>query len=585
MAELLDSNQVLLLNNLMYLNPSEGPYTSITDCRGMTVEQYVDAQLASLDKAEETMKNTPFGKILDFGLSEQQQRYRSILQAVRNDPQLSSMKIAACKTESSDNGGGSSAMFVNQDSKEAVVAYRGTALEEWKDNFLGGTATDRPDGVSTKYQEVALKTYQEYRDQVGDGYTMTVTGHSKGGNKAKYITLLDDSVDRCLSYDGQGFSDEFMGKYKDQIIRNQSKIANHNVNDDFVNLLLNDVGSTTFYKNNKSQGDLASNHYPDAYFRFGKDGKYEVNETERSPETAELDAFLNSALRSMTPENRKKTMALFGDMISYAFHQNSQNKKIDVNELKKILFSNGNLDSTAYFLAYLMKYEKEHPEFGKALSSYLERNGLGEIAEKIDTVGDLMQKDWFLWILDHVDAVGVGATAFWALLPGWVRKVALLALRLMTGLKLSELDAAQLLLTLARAGYYYNGIDRIPDGSDISYASSQERLFVDFDFLEEAAQVLRTLAEELESLTGQCRSAAADSAMQDIRFPITAVFRFFIQSIMGGSSRLSAEGVLNRIGSSLDGCAQYAGALGKAVQAASERFRETEKGLASGLDF
>lgn len=29
---------------------------------------------------------------------------------------------------------------------------------------------------------------------------------------------------------------------------NQDKISNHNVESDYVNLLLNDVGNTTFYK-------------------------------------------------------------------------------------------------------------------------------------------------------------------------------------------------------------------------------------------------------------------------------------------------------------------------------------------------
>lgn len=91
-------------------------------------------------------------------------------------------------------------------------------------------------GINKLYEELGLE----------DSY-VTVTGHSKGGNKAKYITVLDSSVDRCVSFDGQGFSDEFMTEYQEQISQNQNKIENHNVDYDYVNLLLNDVGNKTYY--------------------------------------------------------------------------------------------------------------------------------------------------------------------------------------------------------------------------------------------------------------------------------------------------------------------------------------------------
>lgn len=46
----------------------------------------------------------------------------------------------------------------------------------------------------------------EAADVVLESYdSITVTGHSKGGNKAQYVTVLSDKVDRCISMDGQGF--------------------------------------------------------------------------------------------------------------------------------------------------------------------------------------------------------------------------------------------------------------------------------------------------------------------------------------------------------------------------------------------
>ena len=49
----------------------------------------------------------------------------------------------------------------------------------------------------------------------------------KGGNKAQYVGILSDKVDRVLSLDGQGFSKEFVEKYQDLIDKNRHKIRNN----------------------------------------------------------------------------------------------------------------------------------------------------------------------------------------------------------------------------------------------------------------------------------------------------------------------------------------------------------------------
>lgn len=40
-----------------------------------------------------------------------------------------------------------------------------------------------------------------------------MSGHSKGGNKAQYVTMFSqnrDVIDTCVALDGQGFSDSAM---------------------------------------------------------------------------------------------------------------------------------------------------------------------------------------------------------------------------------------------------------------------------------------------------------------------------------------------------------------------------------------
>ncbi|MBR4545203.1 MAG: DUF2974 domain-containing protein [Oscillibacter sp.] len=49
--------------------------------------------------------------------------------------------------------------------------------------------------TDTAQQKNALAWYQDTYQKLGlERYEVTVTGHSKGGNKSKYITLMDDSV-------------------------------------------------------------------------------------------------------------------------------------------------------------------------------------------------------------------------------------------------------------------------------------------------------------------------------------------------------------------------------------------------------
>jgi len=176
--------------------------------------------------------------------------WKKIFAAIQKDETLMNMKIITVagdpglaegkeRAEDSLQEGALSAVFVNEETGEAVVAFRGTAEYEWKDNFLGGAPTTDPiDGVSTQYQRSALEWYQGLGLADAGYTTITVIGHSKGGNKAKYIAILDTSVTRCISFDGQGFSDEFYGFYKREIAQRQYAITNYNVEYDYVNLLL-----------------------------------------------------------------------------------------------------------------------------------------------------------------------------------------------------------------------------------------------------------------------------------------------------------------------------------------------------------
>ena len=229
-----------------------------------------------------------------------------------------------------------------------------------------------------------------------------MTGHSKGGNKAKYITLLDDSVDRCVSFDGQGFSDEFMEKYEDQIAQNQHKIENNNVDYDYVNLLLNDVGNTTYYKGyDYGEGGVLEAHCPNTFFKYDENGNpiMNVSPTGQSAEMKAMDEFLNSYLRSLSPSEKAEALELIGTLVQGGFGGEMDGNIYD------ILMDPDNQDMAAHLVAYLIEYEQAHPEFKDHINNVMNKFGMGEFCEYVNTVDDILNNEYFDKVFDAVDWV------------------------------------------------------------------------------------------------------------------------------------------------------------------------------------
>ncbi len=64
------------------------------------------------------------------------------------------------------------------------------------------------------------------------------------------MAILSDKVDRCVSFDGQGFSNEFCEKYKEEIEKNSYKITSISAYTDPVNALLNPIAKNIKYIKN-----------------------------------------------------------------------------------------------------------------------------------------------------------------------------------------------------------------------------------------------------------------------------------------------------------------------------------------------
>lgn len=155
----------------------------------------------------------------------------SILVKILNKPNLQKLKIKDISSKDHDY-----VCFID-DINNITVVFRGTVnTDEWEDNGNGAYEYD------TKEQIDALNYINSLKYD-----NIVVSGHSKGGNKAKYVTILSSKVKECVSIDGQGFSNEFVSKYSELIEKNKFKITSINAKYDYVNCLFNSISGTTYY--------------------------------------------------------------------------------------------------------------------------------------------------------------------------------------------------------------------------------------------------------------------------------------------------------------------------------------------------
>ncbi len=141
--------------------------------------------------------------------------------------------------------------------ENATVVYMGTgSATGWEDNAY---SLYQPD---TKMQKAAYDYLLRQQDVLSeyssnpDEVHVSVTGHSKGGNLAMYSTIkssqdenLEDGtiiVDNCVSFNGQGFNDEFIEENQELIDNSKAKITAINTYFDSVSALLNPVAGTTW---------------------------------------------------------------------------------------------------------------------------------------------------------------------------------------------------------------------------------------------------------------------------------------------------------------------------------------------------
>lgn len=185
--------------------------------------------------------------------------WKELVSMIKEEHSLLNYKVTNYVDD--DKTGMRAACFVNDESNptDVNVVFRGTSGDyEWHDNGQGGYLFD------TNQQQMAADYVNGLPDKYGKN--MTVTGHSKGGNKAQYVTIVTDRIAKCVSYDGQGFSEEFLQKYADEIVQKSQSIVSISASDDFVNCLLYPIAGTKIYIDTENQDNFTHYHKPNILF-------------------------------------------------------------------------------------------------------------------------------------------------------------------------------------------------------------------------------------------------------------------------------------------------------------------------------
>lgn len=200
-----------------------------------------------------------------FGYSDSELGMDKIIALIRSDEELLDLEIIYPEKE--NDATTSSVCLVNPATQDVYVVYVGnyaegsytymddegkiTDIDSWVNNGQGATLADTDE--QKRDLDLYIASINAVREYLGDyekDLNITVCGHSTGGNHAQYVTITYpesdeytdiNDIDRCVSFDGQGFSEAFLEKYSSQISNRADKITSYCPTVSIVGALLNTI--------------------------------------------------------------------------------------------------------------------------------------------------------------------------------------------------------------------------------------------------------------------------------------------------------------------------------------------------------
>lgn len=327
MEQISEAEISMVLDTFMYLNYQQAADGTSLEAIVKELEQYPDYQEGGSHYGE----------------------YTILQQAVQNKA-VGELVIDCQSAHMGYDSGTAACTFSAPDGSTVYVAYRGTGDGEWPDNGIGMT-----EAVTTQ-QERALAYFEEVVESigVGEGQRLVVTGHSKGGNKAQFVTMeskYSDRIDACYSVDGQGFSQEAVKRWQEtygeeDFERRTEKIRGINGENDYVSALgicIIPAGNIRYVRTPVEKSNFAGYH--DIKYMFArqrmdpKTGEYRTDfQGRKNPYTAKRGdlgiyaSALSAWVMELPPEKRDGCAA-----VVMQFMESLQGSKTGINGEKLTL--------------------------------------------------------------------------------------------------------------------------------------------------------------------------------------------------------------------------------------------------------
>lgn len=369
----LTDNELGMLEQLTYLNKGVAEAAGVSGFDGVNAGCKGDSIASILSQFDEKALQTLEAKgDLDLGFVSAKE-WAGIIRYLKS----SRMKdLVLSETMTSSKNTTLALCFNEENSNEAIVAFRGTSASdnEWVDNVEGLNASD------TKAQKEALDFIESLPFD-----DITVTGHSKGGNKAMYVTITSDKVTRCVAYDGQGFSQEFIDKYWAEIQAKGGSITAYSLSTDYVHALLFPVpNSTQYYCQGYGVANIGEHHSPNSFFATDKDGNILLDENGNpivikiveDESIVMLHQFTTFVINNAPDGEKTEIVGFLSELLAMVFAGDIESQAIIDYVLKQP-------DTLALILAYLVKYMDEYNIDADEIDKLLTTLGLNELNQLI----------------------------------------------------------------------------------------------------------------------------------------------------------------------------------------------------------
>lgn len=338
-------SQLLLLNNLVYR-------WEFSDSRheGLSIQKIFGNGVSNSAQLEMTSDE-----------------WDDIYEMAKGDPEILDLTLVSAYHE--EETGASMVCFVDKNG-QAYVVFAGTGANEWRDDCVAGAMADSPQQVK------ALQWFESlpYDDIV-------VSGHSKGGNKAMYVMVTSDKAKECYAFDGEGFSNEFLEKYAEEIEEKASNIHLRAHYRDFVNVLLNCIaGDVKFVINEEGIGHGGEYHCPNALFEH-EDGRatYQIGELSdyQDPAMKMLHEFTLYLIEEVPEAEKILSLSVLGELCTKYLGGEDGVVREDIIEMFGV-------EGIEIVLRYLTKYLQDLKK-SDPISYYQYRAALGDFGG--DAVG------------------------------------------------------------------------------------------------------------------------------------------------------------------------------------------------------